>query len=108
MTRTYAPVIALALIVLCVCAWCIYAELREGNVIAQTRLDADMVTVNEAINTNLDLYRQIAFFSRNDSIGADMLARAEGYMAQRGVLKGWKPIKEAVEKKKLKGGNDGH
>jgi hypothetical protein len=97
-------VIALALIVLCVAAWCIYAELREGNVIAQTRLDADLVTSYEAANIVMDLYKQIALYSRNDSIKSDMVARAESYMAQRGVLRGWKPIKEAAaEKERAKG-----
>jgi len=93
--RTYAPVIALALIVLCVAAWCIYAELREGNVIAQTRLDADLVTSYEAANIVMDLYGRIATMEGE----AGMLAKAESYMAQRGVLKGWKVIREAQNKK---------
>jgi len=83
-SRTYAPVIALCLIVLCVAAWCIYAELREGNVIAQTRLDADMVTSYEAANIVMDLYGRIATMEGE----AGMLARAEGYMAQRGGTQG--------------------
>jgi hypothetical protein len=95
--RTYAPVIALALIVLCVCAWCIYAELREGNDIDQTRLDADMVTSYEAANIVMDLYGKIAVLE-ND---AGMLAKAESYMAQRGVLKGWTVVREAGKKGKL-------
>ena len=57
------------------------------------RLDADLVTSYEAANIVMDLYKQIGM--KEDDAG--ILAKAEAYMAQRGVLKGWKPIKEAAK-----------
>ena len=92
------------MVVLAVCAWCIYAELREGNALDQTRLDADLVTSYEAANIVMDLYGRIATMEGD----AGMLAKAESYMAQRGVLKGWKVVREAGKKARVDKQMEGH
>jgi hypothetical protein len=73
----------------------IAVALERHNAIDRERLDADLVTSYEAANIVMDLYGKIATLYGFE----DLLGKAEAYMAQRGVLRGWKPIKQAAEKK---------